>query len=428
MKLTTKQKNKIVEKYISRNQLKKLINASPEKGLFNIIVIPVLNEPEIKNTLHSLLNADKPEYPVEVILVINSKQNENTEIVEQNRKTYNDLINFAKENSTKAFKIHPLLFENLPAKTAGAGLARKIGMDEALLRFNQDADFGIITSLDADTLVEKNYLTELEKAFKNQSPEIALVYFEHKIEGTKYTENIYQAIAKYELYLRYYYQALKYIQFPFAYHTVGSAFAVTSVSYARYGGMSPKQAGEDFYFIQKVAKNKQVVELNSTAVYPSSRPSTRVIFGTGPAVAEISQTGIYNVYNLQSFFDVGIFLKQIPAFFKIEKENYDKILAKLPQAVVFFLNKIDFFNKLQKINNNTTTLNNFTKAFFTIFDSFSLIRFLNETHQNNYYKKKEITTQAQELLTKISNQVPATTEELLSVYRNLEKNTTTNKK
>ena len=49
-------------------------------------------------------------------------------------------------------------------------------------------------------------------------------------------------------------------------------------------GLNKKQAGEDFYFLQKIMPMGNYFELNSTTVHPSSRTSDRVPFGTGPII------------------------------------------------------------------------------------------------------------------------------------------------
>ena len=103
----------------------------------------------------------------------------------------------------------------------------------------------------------------------------------------------YHAIALYELHLRYYLHSVRSTGYPHAFHTVGSAFAVRADIYCQEGGMNRRQGGEDFYFIQKVAQRGSWSECNETCVYPSPRPSDRVPFGTGPAVARlIDRSGI----------------------------------------------------------------------------------------------------------------------------------------
>ena len=59
--------------------------------------------------------------------------------------------------------------------------------------------------------------------------------------------------------------------------------ACRAEAYARMGGMNQREAGEDFYFLQHLAKTAGVGKMEGTVVYPSPRVSHRVPFGTGPA-------------------------------------------------------------------------------------------------------------------------------------------------
>ncbi len=119
-------------------------------------------------------------------------------------------------------------------------------------------------------------------------------------------------ITLYELHLRYYFQGLAYSGFPYVFHTVGSAIAVKALPYVKAGGMNRRQAGEDFYFIQKLVPAGGYFNLNSTTVYPSPRTSSRVPFGTGASMAQTNseQGSIFLTYNIQAF-------KELRTFFSI---------------------------------------------------------------------------------------------------------------
>jgi hypothetical protein len=84
---------------------------------------------------------------------------------------------------------------------------------------------------------------------------------------------------------------------------------VKSSAYQKYGGMAPRQAGEDFYFINKIAMHGNVGEINDTTIFPSSRISDRVPFGTGDALGKM-QNGIRanEVYNPEIFLIIKSFL------------------------------------------------------------------------------------------------------------------------
>lgn len=411
------------EKYLAKyNITKSLIKAEPEQDLFNIIVIPCLNEPEILNTLQSLKFCDLPKKTGEVIIVINSSELAEANVVEQNKLTFDEINNFAKKENNQKIKFHTILIKDVPKKKAGAGFARKLGMDEAIFRFNKIGVDGVITNLDADTIVDKNYLTEIENTFLNTKTNAASIYFEHDLDEQKFGKDVILGIKKYELYLRYFKQALRYINFPFATHTIGSAFAVKVSIYVSYGGMKATQAGEDFYFIQKVIQAGNYAEITKTKVVPSPRLSQRVIFGTGPAIIDILKEKDFNyyVYSIESFKDLKLFIDKINLFFNVNNDEINNLLNSLPKAIVSFLTDIKFEETIIKIKANTKTQETFRKAFFNNFNTFSLIRFLNETHQQ-FYKKQEVEVVAKLLLDLTNREYTNTNlDSLLNIFKQID--------
>jgi len=169
----------------------------------------------------------------------------------------------------------------LPPKE-GVGLARKIGLDwglQLLLR-EQRLDSPLIC-LDGDTVVAENYLSALGDFFAERRRWGVVLDYAHR----PCTEQANQAaIVAYELHLRYHEWGLGRARSPYAYTAIGSAMACTARAYASVAGMPKRQAGEDFYFLEKLAKTGPVEALTRTTVYPSGRPSHRVPFGTGRSV------------------------------------------------------------------------------------------------------------------------------------------------
>jgi hypothetical protein len=163
----------------------------------------------------------------------------------------------------------------------GVGLARKIGFDLALSHLDwQSKPF--LASLDADTLVEPTYLAALSAHFAAAAAGGAVIPFRHRPAQSAEED---AAIRRYELYLRGHVLGLSLAGSPYAFHTVGSALACRAESYLRAGGMNRRRAGEDFYFLQQLAKTSGVAPLSGTLVHPSPRPSARTPFGTGRSVA-----------------------------------------------------------------------------------------------------------------------------------------------
>lgn len=207
------------EKYIFRHSflLPQIIEPSPLAGLLSfIVVIPAYREDDLTETLESLKNARKPQGDIGVLVIINFSEADSDEIKSNSVKQYRELIEWCKNNSMAHIQFKVILSGNLPKKHAGAGLARKIGMDTALDYFDRnDLPQGQILSLDADTQIEDNYFTAIEREM-NLNPGAGgfILKFSHPTAGYQYEPRVYAAIVQYELHLRYYKQILEWIGFP----------------------------------------------------------------------------------------------------------------------------------------------------------------------------------------------------------------------
>ncbi|MBL4889390.1 MAG: glycosyltransferase, partial [Candidatus Lindowbacteria bacterium] len=173
------------------------------------------------------------------------------------------------------------------------GWARKTAMDAASAEAN---DQDIILCLDADTLCSYHYLKGITDAF-DAAPHAVALSSRYCHPAEKDDRNSL-AILRYEVYMRCYVLNLSRINSPYAYTPIGSAMAVTRKAYRSIKGMSPKRAGEDFYFLQKLAKHGEILRYSDGMVNPSNRLSDRVPFGTGAALTK----GIHGDWSSYPFF------------------------------------------------------------------------------------------------------------------------------
>lgn len=392
----------------------------PSENLKISIVIPSYNEENISTVLKSILSCTPPQGNVEVLLVLNTHENDSQDIIEITEKCKKDFYHIKKNSSNPKIQLHLIEALNLPKKHAGVGLARKIGMDESIRRFSKiNNPHGIIACIDVDCTVEKNYLTELENLFLSKKAKGCSIRFEHPIKGNDFTNDVYKAIAQYELYLHYHLFALRLIEHPFAYHTIGSAFAVRADIYAKQGGMNQRKGGEDFYFLQKVIPLGNFFELNTTCIYPSPRISTRVPFGTGITIKKIIEQNCesYLVYNPLAYFELYKFFKEVFAWY--ENSNLPLTFQKISSDLKNYLENIDVYNRILEIKQNTSNFNSFKKRFFRWFNMFQVIKYLNYAHQCNY-SKIHVTLAASMLLEHNSiNNKTNNTIELLEIYRKI---------
>ncbi|GHT73045.1 hypothetical protein AGMMS50262_03440 [Bacteroidia bacterium] len=351
------------------------------------IVIPCYHEPEVLATIGSLFVCERGNFEVEILVVVNSYAISSEAIVQFNRLSFNELTAFAEKHNTPDFRLSPLWVENLPGHQTGAGLPRKTGMDEAVKRFKEQSQSGgIIVSLDADCTVAKNYLTEIDRCFKQYKLKSATIQFHHPVEHLEKDSELRRAAETYEEYLRYYRSALEYTGYPYAYYTIGSAFAVTAETYSQIGGMGKQQAGEDFYFLQKVFPLGKTRFIDTTCVYPAARLSDRVPFGTGPAIAQMLKDKQLKKYSYQvsAFTELKQFFNKIPSFFRASTAEVENQLQDLPPYFQTFLREDDFLNKIEEINCYTANPESFRKRFFQYFTAFKILKYLNSVHPAPY--------------------------------------------
>ena len=345
----------------------------PEVDL--ILVIPAYHEPAIEKAIDSLNQCDKPNSQVLILVIVNEAENADADVHAINQETFDKL--------QKPGRRYPVMsrFLSFPKKKAGVGLARKIGMDEAVRIFNHFDKEGIIVCFDADCRCDPNFLMEVENHFDKTNSNTALSFYEHPLNG----ENP-EAITNYELYLRYYVDALRWVGFPYAFQTLGSCISVKSDAYERQGGMNTRKAGEDFYFIHKMTALGKISEINTTTIYPSDRLSDRVPFGTGHAVNKYLEMGDsnYPVYAPAIFEELKCFIGQIPLIYENRGLTPDN-----PATITDFLKQQDFEKTLPEIINQTTDYQSFEKRFFHWFDGLKVLKLVHHC-RDHYYENVPI--------------------------------------
>ena len=363
----------------------RLIAGSPAEDLRLAVVVPCFDEPELLLTLESLWNCERPASAAEVIVVINSAADADEPIRERNEETYVAAAAWADAHRDKRLVFHMLHVPDLPPKQAGVGLARKIGMDEALRRVAAE---GVIVGLDADCQCDANYLCAIEEHFaRNANTPGASIYFEHPQSGPLPAE-IYCAAALYELHLRYYVQALRHAGFPYAFHTIGSSMAVRARTYMEQGGMNKRKAGEDFYFLQKIIALGGFSEINRTRVIPSPRGSDRVPFGTGRAVREQLSGQPKQTYPLEAFLDLKAFWSNWSA---------DRHVRVNSACMREFLKAQNIDQVLGEIRANTADADAFRRRFVRWFDGFMAMKFVHFA-RDKYYGARPVQDEAGRLL------------------------------
>ncbi len=210
------------------------------------------------------------------------------EVVESNRKTLEMLGNvddimlnvIDKSSAGKGWD----------EKNYGVGWARKVLFDE-IMKIAHDED--IIVCMDADTKFNDDYFQNIVNKFSTFPEATALSNpYYHPLTTDR---ELNRLMLRYEIYMRYYALNLWRIGSPYNFTALGSAISFSVGAYRKISGVAPKFSGEDFYLLQKLRKSGRVIHYNEESVYPATRYSNRVFFGTGPALIK-GRTGDWTSY------------------------------------------------------------------------------------------------------------------------------------
>jgi glycosyltransferase involved in cell wall biosynthesis len=264
----------------------------------------------------------------------------------------------------------------IPQNAGGVGMARKIGMDAALqLLRNGSAGRNLILGLDADTLVQKNYLSVIKKYF-TQKVKTAIVAYEHQVPLNPEEK---AAICCYEIFLRYFVLGLKYAKSPWAFHSIGSTIITSTEAYVEVRGMNKREAGEDFYFLSKLAKIGEIGYIKETCVYPSARPSTRVPFGTGSRVQRFLSGKLqeYLLYDPQIFVILADWLELMKNPYNYGEYEILMKAERIHPKLTTFLENCGFAAVWSKIRRNVKDEKTLIRHFNDWFDGFKTLKLIN---------------------------------------------------
>lgn len=279
------------------------------------VAIPALNEAEYLPRTLDCLAAQKTKN-VHVWVCVNQPDHwwndkEKISLCQNNQQSLSLLLSMGHPNLHVIDRSSP--GKGWDSKSHGVGMARKVLMD-AINRSANGND--IMVSLDADTLFGPHYLDSVREVFKAHPLAIALSNpYYHKLSGDPVLD---RAMLRYEIYMRHYAINMWRISSPYCFTALGSAISLPVRSYRRIGGITAKKSGEDFYFLQKLRKTGWICNYNNEKVYPGTRYSDRVFFGTGPALIKgsLGNWDSYPVYDYRLFDRVSTLYKLFPAFYE----------------------------------------------------------------------------------------------------------------
>lgn len=357
------------------------LELSTHNEIEQVVVIPTYNEfHNIRNLFLSLSKNDIDICKKTLVIVVINNRNEMStppEHIENNQNTLEYLRNCMQEK-TFSFSLGVIDasspgYEFPPEH--GVGLARKIGLDWGLYALSQQGKIeGGLIWLDADCEVSPNYLTAWNDFFKNNLNSAGLMYSEHPLDDTLSGH----CMLAYEIYLRSYELGLHYANSPYTFLPIGSTIGVSVPLYIACGGMNTRIAGEDFYFLQHIARISEIKRITSATVYPSARLSDRVPFGTGAKLQQYlnNPEKRYVTFPFESFEILKKWLQCID----VPDENPELMLLqaeKIHPELTHFLAKNYWLQKTQKIFQQNQNVKSLRYHLHEWFDGLKTLKLLN---------------------------------------------------
>lgn len=364
-----------------------LIEGCTEGGFSGAVVIPALAESATLFATLSSLASNPPELLLRflVLVVVNHRADAAFGDQSDNLATLallaESVASFPQLNLAWIDAASPGL--ELPSKGGGVGLARRIGLDLALSRLHSNGHDPILVCLDADTLVRPDYLPALIRHFGQSRCGAAVIPFLHQ-QGLSPQAD--RAIMRYELFLRCYVLGLSLAGSPYAFHSVGSAMACRATAYVKIGGMNSRSAGEDFYFLQQLARTVCVEQVAGTVVYPSQRASHRVPFGTGRSISRILDGGDEELlfYQTPCFRILGEWLTLVASRLDIEGSELLKLAGAISTDLAEYLELNRFREVWPKLQSNNPKRPALLAAFNGWFDGLKSMKLIHHLTAGSY--------------------------------------------
>jgi hypothetical protein len=343
--------DKALVKYLARHAEPESEAATRLPGNFgHALVVPAYGERESLFTLLASVPGG-PAGPVLIVAVLNARADSPPGVHQANQAARE---RFERElpgpevlSETPSIRAHPLPGGTLlviDRATAGSflpegqgvGLARKIGNDAAL-RIHAAGRLASpwLHNTDADTLLTRDYFEQTAELDPGRTG-AAIYFFEHRFEADP---DLALAGRLYEISLRYYVLGLAWAGSPYAYESMGSCLAVPAGAYASVRGFPRKNAAEDFYVLDKLAKVGTIERLAGTPLSLEGRPSDRVPFGTGRALRDLTvrrrALSSFRLTHPLVFAHIAAWLQALDRI-ALSGGDVTRAMAGLPSASPFF--------------------------------------------------------------------------------------------
>jgi hypothetical protein len=266
----------------------------------------------------------------------------------------------------------------------GVGSVRKLGNDLAVALWSRgQIACSRIASSDADVCLPADYFSVLAGDAAESSRSAAWLWpFKHEAGGDPAID---AATVLYEISLRYYVLGMAHAGSCYAYQSIGSTLCVDAAAYLSVRGFPKREAGEDFYLLDKLAKVSALRRLQAAPIHIRARRSERVPFGTGRRsreIAEQTQAGSeFVLYSPRIFLALAAVLRGLDDFAESGratalKESLDRRVPELAELSCQVLEGLGVFSALASAATEAPRGAVLRRRIHTWFDALRSLRFV----------------------------------------------------
>ena len=366
----------------------------------HFLAIPCCGEDELLPSTLSSLKETQRNGSLLLLLLINEGPDTKDAYKESNRRTLEYLENtfslktlsddkryfFTSTDDFDIVVINRCGEAQFPRKK-GVGLARKICSDVGLALYQKKLTTSPwIHNTDGDAQVPTDYFLQTETLNKNLDS-AALYQFQH-LSGRSNDSEHWEAATLYESWLRYYRLGLHFAKSPYGFHTVGSTIAINAKHYSIVHGFPRREAGEDFYLLNKLAKAGRVVSLGGEPITLEDRPSARVPFGTGQGTQKIKdQTAsgdVYKVYHPHCFTILKTYLAAVVQAIDSQQSFQESLKSYTGLDGIEILEGLteETDKAIEQARTRAKTTEKTIKQFHDWFDAFRTLKFIHYCRDN----------------------------------------------
>jgi hypothetical protein len=154
--------------------------------------------------------------------------------------------------------------------------------------------------------------------------------------------------------------------------------------------LNTRVAGEDFYFLQQLAKTGGINKVKGTVVYPSSRASYRVPFGTGRSITSLlaGENEAVMFYQTACFQILEEWLALIARNLDAPGEEIRNKTKGISLPLTDFLGRVQFPAVWNKLKKNLRTPSTLLSGFHGWFDGLKTMKLIHHLSAGLFPRKE----------------------------------------